>query len=325
MCTDSSDNQSAAICTVVVCTKNRPAHLRRCLEQLQWQDFHSFEVLVVDNCAVPSEAFGIAASFGARYILCPRGGLSHARNAAITETLTEFIAFLDDDATPDPSWLCNLLKEFSFQKVAAVTGQIMMEGNGKTIPLFSEKHIHIDKDTPSWFEIANFGGIGGGSNMALRRKALGTWPGFNELLGRGQIINAWEDDHAFFTLIDLGFSIVHSPTARVHHPANTQQQDLHHSLHTIAVTSAYITLLALEYPRYLRQLFHFLLDAALRTPRPWKCRSRRPFDSSTSIWLVYSALIGGPFIYIYTRIINQFTVHPKAVTQSFDSQASTEH
>ena len=67
-------------CTVVICTRNRPGHLRRCIEELQKQTFRAFEILVVDNSSKPSDAWHIAASYGTRYLLCPTIGLSHARN-----------------------------------------------------------------------------------------------------------------------------------------------------------------------------------------------------------------------------------------------------
>jgi hypothetical protein len=41
-----------------------------------------------------------------------------------------------------------------------------------------------DRQSPLWFELANFGGIGGGMNMAFCGRAFEVWPGFDERGGR---------------------------------------------------------------------------------------------------------------------------------------------
>jgi O-antigen biosynthesis protein len=311
-------------CTVVICTKNRPALLKRCLQYLQDQLFQSFEVLVVDNSAVPTQACTIAASFDARYLMCPNLGLSHARNAGMNASHSEFVAFLDDDAIAEPEWLLRLLGEFSLPEIAAVTGQIILEGEHHATALNPRGYARIDKDTPQWFEMANFGGIGSGSNMAFRRSTLDSWSGFEECLGRGQLLDAWEDDYAFFTLVHQGFSIVYAPTARVRHPEPTSSGTLRSTLHPIAISTAYITLLACEHPGYIPKIGRFLLDAIRRTPRAWRSRSRKAFDSSAPTLLVYSALMFGPFIYFYMRLANLFKAEAKVTAQAFDSQVPTE-
>jgi glycosyltransferase involved in cell wall biosynthesis len=309
MYTNMPDPQSSFTCTVIVCTRNRPLLLRRCLEQLEKQASQSFEVLVVDNCLAPSDACSIAASFGARYILCPLIGLSHARNAGIAASYTDFLAFLDDDAIPERNWLCELLAEFSCQEVAAVTGQIVLEGDGDEVALYSQSRLCIDQSTPSWFEIANFGGIGCGSNMAFRRSALQSWPGFDERLGRGRLLNAGEDDCAFFTLVDRGHSIVYAPSARVRHPQRTSGRHLFKSLHRIAIVSACITLLAVEHSIYVPRIHRFVLDSVRRRPRSWRRRSPEVFDGCAPIWLICLAFLAGPFLYFSVRLANMV---PKA-------------
>ena len=315
MYTNMSETQSSPNSTIIVCTRNRPALLRRCLEQLQRLDYQAFEVLVVDNNLAPTEACGIAAGFEARYILCPMIGLSHARNAGIAASYTDFVVFLDDDAIPEPDWLRELLTEFSRQEVAAVTGQIVLKGDGDEAPLYSQSRICIDKSTPSWFEIANFGGIGGGSNMAFRRSVFQTWSGFDERLGRGRLMNAGEDHCAFFTLVHHRYSIVYAPSARVRHPQRTGGRHLFKSLHRVAIVSAYITLLAVEYPTYIPQICRFVLDSVCRRPRTWGRRSPEVFDGCAPIWLIFLTFLVGPFLYFCARVTNAFkTKHAEDVS-----------
>ena len=54
----------------------------------------------------------------------------------------------------------------------------------------------VDRQEPAWFEMANFGGVGDGGNMAFRRRAFDIWPGFHERLGR-----AWRAPRARRTAI----------------------------------------------------------------------------------------------------------------------------
>lgn len=311
-------------CTVVICTRNRPGHLRRCIEELQKQTFRAFEILVVDNSSKPSDAWHIAASYGTRYLLCPTIGLSHARNAAIAACSAEFIAFLDDDAVAEPQWLYNLLAQFSSSHVVAVTGQIILESEPTPAALNPRGFVCIDKSNHNWFEMTNFGGIGSGSNMAFRRSTLEHWFGFNECLGRGKLLNAWEDDYAFFTLVDRGLSIAYAPDAQVRHPASPAQERLLDTLHQISISGAYICLLTFEHPRYIPKISRFLLDALFRRPSAWRSRDRKAFNSSAPALLVYSALLFGPFIYFYMRIARLLKVDSDVATQSFESKIVNE-
>src|SRR3954453_18381406 len=71
----------------------------------------TFEVVVVDNDAdrfaetiVQSHATQIPAT-EVRYVVEPRTGSSHARNAGIAAARADVIAWLDDDVEPQPAWL----------------------------------------------------------------------------------------------------------------------------------------------------------------------------------------------------------------------------
>lgn len=49
-------------------------------------------------------------------------GLSHARNAGVTACATSLVAFVDDDAIPDPGWLANLRAAFDGGDVVVAGG-----------------------------------------------------------------------------------------------------------------------------------------------------------------------------------------------------------
>jgi glycosyltransferase involved in cell wall biosynthesis len=99
---------------VVICTYNRAASLdavlatlahQRCSEQIAWN------VLVVDNASTDStadvvEAHRLKGSLpGLGRVFEPEQGLTAARLRGVRETSAPWIAFVDDDNFPAPTWL----------------------------------------------------------------------------------------------------------------------------------------------------------------------------------------------------------------------------
>lgn len=100
---------------VCVCTFKR-ASLTETLISLGEQIMPTgvqLSVLVLDNDAVPSaketvERFAESTELRTRYVHCPGGNISIARNAALEHSHARYLAFLDDDETASPMWVSNL-------------------------------------------------------------------------------------------------------------------------------------------------------------------------------------------------------------------------
>ena len=56
----------------------------------------------------------------------PNRGLSNARNLGLEAATGEFVAYLDDDAYPDPHWLTYLAATFRTTDHVAVGGSIFI-------------------------------------------------------------------------------------------------------------------------------------------------------------------------------------------------------
>src|SRR5207244_8194197 len=90
--------------SVVVSTCNGSRTIRDCLEGLRKLDYPDYEVIVVDDGSTDGTAT-IAREYDVRVISSENRGLAAARNLGLTAARGEIVAYLDDDAYPDPRWL----------------------------------------------------------------------------------------------------------------------------------------------------------------------------------------------------------------------------
>jgi GT2 family glycosyltransferase len=90
--------------SVIVCTHNGARTLPECLDGVRDLDYPDFETIVVDDGSSDASA-DIARARDATVVEIDHRGLSAARNAGIERASGEIVAFLDDDAFPDPDWL----------------------------------------------------------------------------------------------------------------------------------------------------------------------------------------------------------------------------
>lgn len=107
--------------SVVICSYNGARTIRQSLEALRKVVYPKFEVIVVDDGsrdATPK----IAGEFDVRLIRQLNAGLSAARNAGWQNARGEIVAYLDDDASPDPHWLQYLASAFMSGNDAGVGG-----------------------------------------------------------------------------------------------------------------------------------------------------------------------------------------------------------
>lgn len=269
-------------CTVVVCTRNRPESLSACLASLAGQRVQGFQVLVVDSAPADSRGRDVANRFSAQYLLEEQAGLSRARNAGLRSAAGAIVAFLDDDCVADSQWLESLLREFSDPRVAAVTGNIFMPG-----PEFAGERKILDRSHRAWFEMAHFGGIGSGGNMAFRRGALPG--GFDERLGRGAPLAAGEANLAFSAILEARHRIVYTPQAVVTHPRQSAA-----GFQAIASVAACFTMLLVESP-YRGKALRYCLEALAGYRREWRFAGNG--QASGRPWWTPFAMLAGPFLY----------------------------
>lgn len=104
--------------SVIVVSRHRPVELARCLGSLVQQDHGNFEVIVV------ADPQGIAATgaLPVKRVAFDEANIAAARNAGIARAAGAVVAFIDDDAAAEPTWLSRLTAPFADPGVAAAGG-----------------------------------------------------------------------------------------------------------------------------------------------------------------------------------------------------------
>lgn len=105
--------------SVVIVSRHRSAALQRCIAALRQQDHNQFELIVVADPAAISD---LAAQHDIKTILYDHANISTARNLGLMAAASGIVAFIDDDAVAEPSWLSRLTAPFVDPKVIAATG-----------------------------------------------------------------------------------------------------------------------------------------------------------------------------------------------------------
>ncbi len=114
--------------SVVICTHNRDQYLGAAIDSLLQQDFHSFEVVVVDNASSDRTREVTEARMSdprLRYVYESTLGLNVARNRGVREGKADLIAYLDDDAIANPHWLSVIYEAYQREdNLGAAGGKI---------------------------------------------------------------------------------------------------------------------------------------------------------------------------------------------------------
>lgn len=126
--------------SLVIVSRDRPDGLRRLIRALQFQFYKNFEVIVVTNTAI--EAVGQA-----KLIEFDQANISAARNLGIQKSAGELIAFCDDDAVPEPTWLQNLAQPFANPEVG-IAGGFVRGRNGIDFQWKAQKVDQFGEDMP---------------------------------------------------------------------------------------------------------------------------------------------------------------------------------
>jgi O-antigen biosynthesis protein len=194
--------------SVVVCTHNGAATLDECLQGVAGLTYADYETIVVcDGCS--DESAAIARRHGATVVETAHRGLSAARNAGALCAEGEIVAYLDDDAYPDPDWLHYVAAGLRDGRHGGVGGpNIPPADDGRTAECVAAAPggpIHVLVSDREAEHVP-------GCNMAFRKQALEEIGGFDE-----RFLVAGDDVDLCWRLQEAGWKLGFSAGAVVMH------------------------------------------------------------------------------------------------------------
>lgn len=199
--------------SVVVCTYNGSRTIRDTLDGLTRLDYPNFEVIIV-NDGSKDQTGEIIQEYGFRVITTENRGLSSARNTGMRAATGEIVAYIDDDARPDPHWLTYLAATFLHSDHVGVGGPNLLPPNDGPIAdcVYNAPggpiHVLLTDEVAEHIP---------GCNMAFRKWALEAIDGFDH---RFRI--AGDDVDLCWRLQERGWTLGFSPAAVVwHHRRNS--------------------------------------------------------------------------------------------------------
>lgn len=110
--------------SVIIVSRDRPKSLLRTISALRFQRYQNFEVIVVTNEPPDGWLPDDLAENQLKYVPFDLANISEARNIGIGQAASEIVAFLDDDAVPEPPWLARLVSAFENPDVAIAGGYV---------------------------------------------------------------------------------------------------------------------------------------------------------------------------------------------------------
>ncbi|TCP61056.1 GT2 family glycosyltransferase [Rhodovulum bhavnagarense] len=206
--------------SVVIASHRRPAALRLCLTALRFQDYRPFEVIVVADLAGLDMVGAMAVADRVKTAHVEAPGIAAARNAGLALAAGDIVAFIDDDAVAEPTWLTQLAAGLEGEGVTAAGGFVRgrngisfqwrarwADACARHFPLeVPEDRVSLHRGSPDRAIRTE------GTNMAFRRDLLVRIGGFDE--GYGFFL---DETDVNMRLARIGAITAIVPRAQVHH------------------------------------------------------------------------------------------------------------
>jgi hypothetical protein len=193
------------------------------LQGLAHLDHGDFEVIVVvgpDDAGI--DRVRAAAPAEVRWLTCAERNVAMSRNIGVAAARGALVAFIDDDAVPDPAWLCDLEAGFADPEIAVVGGPVF-DRTGARFQAFASlvsrsgrvRELRAD----GWLPGPGFSSpeswlvpFAMGTNACMRREALIEVGGFDE-----RFAYFHDDTDVCVRLCDRGHRVALLDRGFVHH------------------------------------------------------------------------------------------------------------
>ena len=204
---------------VIVVSRDRDDDLVRLIHILKLQQGSAFELVLVTNTN-GSKVKNALGDHAAKLLTCDIANISIMRNLGLQATDADLVAFIDDDAIPEPGWLNDLTAPFSDPSIVSVAGPVMgRSGLDLHYGCTWTDYDGIDVSTTDWpKEVVRFDPTATeflrvqGTNAAFRREVILSLGGFDEAYSY-----YLDETDLCMRLAKAGYAASFAPTARVQH------------------------------------------------------------------------------------------------------------
>jgi GT2 family glycosyltransferase len=207
--------------TVVIPTWRRPQMLERCLEGVLSQEPGADEILIAarpEDETARSIIERASADAAVRWVPVTEPGHVPPIRAALVAVATDLVAFIDDDAVPEPAWLAALTSVMRDPSVACTGGYVFTEGN--------QPIVHPDAGRIRWYgkHIGNVGAMESPQPVDVDAVMEGNWCWRTRVMRSLEFDPLLARDDAVLYGLDLclqakarGGRVVYTSAARVVH------------------------------------------------------------------------------------------------------------
>lgn len=209
----------APVVSVIINTCDRGRSLELTLRALLYQRYRQFEVIVVNGPSGDDTDAMLERDWQGRVriLQCPDRNLARSRNIGISAAGGDILAFLDDDAIPEPDWLEEIVAFYDNDRVGAVGGYardrsgVAWQVQRIQLDRMGDATINLPEEAPYGPYSANFPSMLG-ANSSFRRVAVAALGGFDERY------SFWlEEGDLVARMVDAKLLVRQNPEAEVHH------------------------------------------------------------------------------------------------------------
>lgn len=206
--------------SVVVITRDRKPELLRTLDHMMTVPERP-RIVVVDNASADGSAEAAQRYPGVQVIRAATNLGAVARNVAVRQVRTPYVAFCDDDTWWDPGALARAADLLdAFPRIASITGRILVEPGGHEDPLTPELR-GSPVPAPPWLPGPALVSILAGASM-LRVAAFAEVGGFSPRLWLGG-----EEELLGLDFAAAGWWMSWAEDVVIHHAASTVRDARH--------------------------------------------------------------------------------------------------